>query len=178
MPRFKQVLLSLFFLSTIHAVQAQQANFPATWAGVWKGELQWFKGNAREPQKVHMELRIAATDTAGQYTWQLIYGDSAQDNRPYILMPKDTAAGHWVVDERNGILLDQFMRGGRFCGAFTVMGTTILNSYEVQGDTMTVEFYSYASKAITESGNGTDESPKVDSYRMAGFQKALLYRSH
>lgn len=178
MTHLKQALLCLLLTGMTGTALAQTEEFPYSWSGNWKGELQWFKGNAREPQRVPMELRIAATDTAGWYTWQLIYGAAAEDNRPYLLMSKDTATGHWVIDERNGIILDQFIRGGRFCGVFTVMGNTILNSYTREGDTMTVEFYSYTAKPIATTGEGTDDSPKVDSYRIGGFQKAVLHRSH
>lgn len=178
MTFLKNTLLAALICSAVFPAMAQTTDFPGSWTGTWKGELQWFKGNAREPQQVPMELRIHTTDTAGQYTWQLIYGPAAEDSRPYVLQPKDTATGHWVIDERNGIVLDQFLRGGRFCGVFSVMGNTILNSYVRAGDTMTVEFYSYPVKPLTTSGEGTDESPKVDSYRMSGFQKAVLHRSH
>ena len=75
-----------------------------------------------------MQLIVPPTDTAGIYTWQLIYGNKGEDNRPYLLRLVDSAKGHWQVDERNGIILDQYIVGNRFTSAFTVQTTTIIDS--------------------------------------------------
>ena len=75
--------------------------FPASFTGHWQGELTWYKQNSKAPQKVKMQLIIQPSDTTGQFTWQLIYGENNKDNRPYLLKPVDTAKGHWIVDERN-----------------------------------------------------------------------------
>lgn len=110
------------------------------------------------------------------YTWQIIYGDSSKDNRPYRLIAKDSSKGHWVIDEMNGIVLDQFRIGDRFCGAFTVMNSTIVNNYWIENGKLMVEFYSIASKAIATTGKGTEEIPSVDSYRIKSYQRAELTR--
>ena len=155
---------------------AQSNSFPQSWTGNWKGELQWYKTGRIEPQKVSMELRIQPCDSGSNYTWQIIYGSATEDNRPYILAKKDTTGTHWVIDENNGIVLDQFWVGNKFCGAFTVMGNTIVNNYWIEDDKLMIEFYSIAAKPITTTGNGTEESPKVDSYKIGSYQKAVLLR--
>lgn len=165
--------LSIFFSLT---ATAQSSSFPESWVGSWKGELQWFKSGKADPQKVNMELHIRPADSAGQFTWQIVYGSASEDNRPYILKAKDIAAGHWVIDERNGIVLDQFWVGNKFSGAFTVQNNTIINSYLIAGDEMMIEFYSISAKPLATSGSGTEESPKVDSYKMNSYQKAVLKR--
>lgn len=121
-----------------------------------------------------MQLIIAPADTSGQYSWQIIYGEKNADNRPYLLKPVDTAKGHWVVDERNGILLDQYWMGNRFTNAFTVQNSTILDSYRIEGEEMIVEFYSISAKPVTTSGYGTEESPIVNSYATRSYQRAAL----
>lgn len=167
------ILLSLFIsLSAI----GQSTNFPQSWAGNWKGELEWYKTGKTDPQKVNMELRIQPGDSTGNYTWQIIYGSAAEDNRPYLLKAKDAAKGHWVIDELNGIVLDQFLVGNKFCGAFTVMGNTIINNYWMEGDKLMVEFFNFPAKPITTTGSGTEESPSVDSYKVSSYQKAVLQR--
>lgn len=168
--------LSFFTLFLFFCLQlkAQNNNFPAGWVGHWKGELQWFKTGKAEPQKVNMELHIQPGDSTNSYTWQIIYGSATEDNRPYILKPKDPATGHWQIDERNGIILDQFWVGNRFCGAFTVQNNTIINNYQLVDGKLEVEFYSMGAKPLVTTGNGTEDSPKVDSYRIGSFQKAVL----
>lgn len=168
------VVLLACFIS--FSAPGQSKSFPQNWAGNWKGELEWYKTGKTEPQKVNMELRIQPTDIPGKYTWQIIYGSAAEDNRPYILQKRDTIGTHWVIDENNGIVIDQFWVGNKFCGAFTVMGNTIVNSYWMENDKLVAEFYSLAGKPIASTGSGTEESPTVDSYRMNSYQKAVLQR--
>lgn len=124
-----------------------------------------------------MQLVVLPADSAGTYTWQIVYGDKGQDNRPYVLKPVDTAKGHWVVDERNGIVLDQYFVANRFTSAFTVQNTTIVDSYWREGKNLIVEFHSLSAKAVNTTGNGTEESPTVMSYGVKGFQRAILEKS-
>ncbi len=172
----KLTVATLFLLFLAGSAASQSTDFPAGWVGNWKGELKWFRAGKPEPQKVSMELRIHPGDSSGHYTWGIIYGSASEDNRPYILMPKDSAAGHWVIDERNGILLDQFRVGNTFSGAFTVQNNTIVNSYRLDNDQLVVEFYSISAKPLSVTGNGTQDSPRVDSYRVGSYQKAVLSR--
>jgi len=171
--KFRGILLSVFIYLS---VAGQSSSFPQSWVGNWKGELQWYKTGATGPQKVNMELHIQPGDSAGNYTWQLIYGSAAEDNRPYLLRPKDESKGHWVIDELNGIVLDQYWVGNKFCGAFTVMNNTIVNNYWLENDKLMVEFYSFGAKPIITTGAGTKDSPYVDSYGMGSYQKAVLQR--
>jgi hypothetical protein len=160
----------LLFFTAIRA----QPRFPSDWEGNWKGELLWYTETGKEPKKVNMELRVHKTDTA--WSWQLIYGSAAEDNRPYTLFARDTAKGHWAINEENGIILDQFLIAGRLSGAFTVANSTILNTYQLQGDSLVVEFNTLHAKPLTTTGKGTEDSPTVESYRVKGYQRAVLRR--
>lgn len=153
-------------------VRAQ--DFPERFIGHWEGELIWFQAGKKLPQKVNMQLIIGLSDTAGQYTWQLIYGRKNEDNRPYLLKAVDTSRGHWIIDERDGIILDHYWTGNRFTGAFTVQSTTILNSFWLEGDRLLVEFFSAGTTPVRKSGGASKEVPVVESYGIKSFQKALL----
>ncbi len=152
----------------------QTISFLKDFIGRWQGTLLWYQTGKAAPQKVTMQLIVLPTDTADVYTWQIVYGDKGEDNRPYILKPVDTAKGHWQVDERNGIVLDQYFVGNRFTSAFTVQTSTIVDSYWREGKNLVVEFHSYTAKPVATTGNGTEDSPKVESYAVKGFQRAVL----
>lgn len=171
-----KIFLFSLFISFSFFIHAQQDAFPKSWVGNWKGELNWYKTGQAQPQKVNMELRIHPIVNSQQFSWQIIYGKETEDNRAYTLIAKDTAQHHWVIDENNGIVLDQYWVASKFCGAFTVQNNTIVNSYWMEGQNLIVEFYSIGAKPIVTTGNGTDESPKVDSYKMGSYQKAVLQR--
>ncbi|HEY0678600.1 MAG TPA: hypothetical protein VGD17_09950 [Chitinophagaceae bacterium] len=123
-----------------------------------------------------MQLRIQPTDSAGHYTWHLIYGEGKEDSRPYILKPVDPAKGHWILDELNGILIDHYYVAGRVSSAFTVMNSTIINNAWLEGDKLIVEFYGLTAKPVSTSGKNTEESPTVNSYGIKTYQRAELIR--
>jgi len=54
-----------------------------------------------------MELLIQPADSAGKYTWKIMYGEKGADTRSYTLKTVDAAKGRRVVDENNGIFPDQ-----------------------------------------------------------------------
>jgi hypothetical protein len=163
-----------FFLSSLFSFA--QNCFPQDFIGHWEGTLNWYRPGNKEPQQVKMQLIIKAADSANTFHWQIVYGDKGQDNRPYLLKPVDTAKGHWQIDERNGIILDQYFVGGRFTSTFTVQSTTIVSSCWREGDKLVVEFFGLTAKAINTTGLGTEESPQVASYGTKSYQRAVMGR--
>lgn len=157
-------------------VAAQERNdFPKNWVGKWKGILHWHQGLVqRDP--VPMELHILPEDSTDHYSWRLIYGSQQSDNRPYLLKPFDKSKGHWLIDERNSIVMDQFLVGDRFTGVFTVQGNTIINNCWLSGDSLTVEFYNYQERPIALTGGGDSTIPKVKTYGVRSYQRAILRR--
>jgi len=121
-------------------------------------------------------LNIQPEKEPSVYSWQLIYGNAAQDNRPYTLKPVDSASGHWMVDENNGILLDGYWIGNRYVDIFSVMGNTITSIHWLEGEALHIEMISSKNTAARESGKGTEEIPTVQSFPVRSFQKAVLYR--
>lgn len=169
-----KVIVILFFILLYNTSFSQtQKIFPQSFIGKWKGKLQWMVAG-KPTQTFTMQLNILPTDTANQYTWQIIYGDNGKDNRPYILKPIDTAKGHWIVDEKDGIILDSYIHGNCLHGAFTVQSNTILDNYCVTGNKMSVEFFTIKLGDKKQSGKGTADIPFVDSYRVGSYQSGVL----
>lgn len=171
----------LFFISVVTAPGlAQEKNgvqsFPKDFIGNWTGSLIWHPAG-KERQTVAMRLNIQPETGKSVYSWQLIYGDTAKDNRPYQLKPVDTAVGHWVIDENDGILLDGYWIGNRFISTFSVQGNTITAIYWMAGKEMHIEMISTRGVASRESGKGTAEVPNVLSYPVNSYQKAILHRA-
>lgn len=164
-------LLSFFCSATM---LFGQSSFPKDFIGHWEGELVWYRTGQARPQKTKMQLIIQPADTLGQYTWQIIYGEKNEDNRPYLMKPVDSAKGHWIVDERNGILLDQYWVGNRVTSTFKVQNITILDSYYREGKKLIAEFYSYSSTPIATTGGTDKETPPVDSYEIKSYQRAVM----
>jgi hypothetical protein len=149
--------------------------FPVCFVGHWKGQLQWLVAG-KPAQTFTMQLKVQPTDSAGTYTWQIIYGEQGQDNRPYLLKPVDMAKGHWVIDERNGIVLDSYLHGQALQGVFTVQGNTILSNYRLENGKLQVEFFTLKLGDKKTSGQGTAEVPQVENYRVASYQWGELVK--
>jgi hypothetical protein len=162
-------LLTIALCSFCLAAFAQDTNFPKAFIGTWEGTLNWYKANNPTPQSIGFKVVFAPTDTTNHYIWQLKYAD--QPVRDYLLKPVEPTKGHWVIDERNGILLDQFWVGNQLTGTFSIAGSTILNSYRLEKKQLVVEFHTLATKPIRNSGSGDN---LVDAYKMLGYQKAIL----
>jgi hypothetical protein len=176
-----QCFFFLFFISVVTAPGlAQEKNgvqsFPKDFIGKWTGSLTWHPAG-KEMQTVAMRLNIQPETGKSVYSWQLIYGDAAKDNRPYHLKPVDTAVGHWVIDENDGILLDGYWIGNRFISAFSVQGNSITAVYWLEGKEMHIEMISTKVVASRESGKGTAEVPNVLSYPVSSYQKAILFKA-
>jgi hypothetical protein len=149
-------------------------SFPSSFIGNWEGTLCWYQQGKQEPKKVKMRLNIQPTDTADHYTWQIVYGENAEDNRPYLLKPVDKSAGHWVIDERSGIVLDQYLISNKFGGAFTVGNSTIINHYWRKGKKLYVEFYSITAESVSKTGGTSADVPPVSSYGVKSYQLGVL----
>jgi hypothetical protein len=167
------LLLLLMYQTNAQVNSKGGSSFPKSFIGNWKGTIQYMI-TGKPMQQFTMQLRIQPTDSANQYTWQIIYGDSGKDNRPYILKPVDTAKGHWVVDEKDGIVLDSYVHSNCIHGAFTVMGSTITDNYCIENGKMKVEFFNIKLDNKTQSGKGTKDVPFVDSYFISNYQSGVL----
>jgi len=166
-------LVIVIFLFVCSNVFAQNRTLPASWIGNWKGQLTWVRADTTT--KIKMELRIQPSDSAGVYTWHLIYGEGNKDSRPYILKPSK-GRNHWVMDELNGIMVDMFFIGDRLTCSFTVAKSTITNTYWLEKGKLIAEFYMFSTDATSTTGKGTEDSPIVKSYGLRSYQKAELRR--
>jgi hypothetical protein len=79
-----------------------------------------------------------------------------------------------MIDERNGILIDQYWLGNRFSSLFSVQNSTIHDSYWIENNKLIAEFYGISTSPITTSGSGTEDVPMVKSYAIRTYQKAIL----
>jgi hypothetical protein len=123
-----------------------------------------------------MQLNVSSKDSAGVYSWQLVYGDSRKDIRAYEIVPVDTLVGKWNVDEKNGIVIAGIFRGNNFITSFEIQGTRITMVYSLQEDALVVEVIAGTSSGIMTSGKGSEDIPTVTSYGVSSYQRAVLSR--
>ncbi len=166
-------------LSTHDTLPPKEYIFPDDWLGQWSGELKIYKTEGLK-QTVPMSLDLSETDSIGIYTWAIIYGkDSTAQRRNYQLRVVDKLKGHYLIDEKNGILLDAYHIHNELNSIFEVMGNTLMTSYKIEEDEIVFSVKVFPSKEIRISGDtliDNQEIPKVSSFEYTVNQVARLQK--
>lgn len=154
--------------------------FPDDWLGVWQGELHIYRGQ-EVVQTVPMRVDNLPTATVDVYTWALTYGeDTIAGKRDYVLRPVDKTKGFWETDEQNSIKLDGRIVGNAYVSVFTVEKNTLMSkmSIEEPGKMLfEIVVYEKDHSRVTGNSESDDEKiPEVLSYKITGYQKAILQK--
>jgi hypothetical protein len=173
----KQFILA-FSLFVFNYLAFAQYTFPDAWIGKWKGDVTIYNGKGIT-QVVPMELQIAKGDSAQQWKWTIIYllKDKPKDERPYLLKCIDREKGHYIMDEKNSILLDAYYYGNVFYSSFEVQGTQLNVTYRMQGKNIVMEIFFGKSEAINTTGGTSEDVPPVKSFAINGMQRAILKKT-
>ncbi len=179
-PRFLFFALSsvLLLMSCHSSKQVMEGvrieKFPEAWAGEWEGPLEIFNAKGKT-MEIYMGLDILPIDSS-TYTWTIIYGEGEnRQERKYEIKKGSEGEGHYIVDEKNSILLDDYLLGNTLYSRFEVMGSLLLISYEKLGETIIFEVISGKNDDLKTTG-GQDSIPEVKSYPIKISQKAILKR--
>ncbi|MBL0926086.1 MAG: hypothetical protein IBJ11_00330 [Phycisphaerales bacterium] len=179
------ILLSLQPASSDRA-DAKPPRFPEDWVGVWRGPAVVDRSAGTAPLRFTMEMRVAPTSNPDRYAWTIVYdapegGAQTRQERKYELVAVDAAAGKWRVDEKNGIVLDVAVLGGRLYGQFEVgeVRITTTDRLEVsgaEGPRWTVEMITTRPAEARETGGDDAGSPKVTTWLPVSVQRAEMAR--
>ena len=154
-----------------------QNTFPAAWAGLWAGNLQVVSATGNQEVPVTFEV---AKQTPTKYTWKFTFNASTGPVvKDYTLLVDTALAGHYIIDEGDGILLDAYLFAQKLYCTFDVEGRLFFTSYELQNDNLIFEIiYGPFAKHATTGGGKVDgeDVPTIGVYQTQGLQKAVLKR--
>lgn len=154
-------------------LKVSNERFPQDWAGIWEGKLRAFSYSGMRFE-ISMGLNIMPLDS-GRYSFTIIYGEGEErQERPYEIYAVDST-GHFITDEKNSILLDEYVINNKLFSRFDVSGNLLLISYEKRGEKMLFEVVFGNTTPISTSG-GQDSIPSVNSYPVTTLQRGVLYR--
>lgn len=159
-----------------NAASRSTFRFPEDWQGVWRGNCSnTGPGGKQTYAPVQMNLTILP-QSANRWQWKIEYISNEKQVRDYLLTPVDASQGHWLIDENNGILLDNFsIHGGLIMEAFTVGKTLIHGRHQrLDGNLLKVELTSYSLQGDRKSGA---EPYPVASLKLLSLQDCSLKRS-
>lgn len=139
--------------------------FPSSWEGSWSGPMTVWSPDGGSSQ-TSMSLRVGSD---GEWTLQY----EGQPPRPYRLVPVDPGKGHYLVDERNGIQIDAYLRGDTLYSQFDVQDSRVTALYRRTEEGLEVEMHTFGRAPGRSSGAG---DVRVDAFALRAAQKAVLTR--
>jgi hypothetical protein len=149
-----------------------RSGLPADWHGRWTGTLK-ITPVAGDPQETPMEMVIEPLKDSKNYRWRIVYGKGPA--RDYELIPQEKA-GHFVIDEKNGLLIDAWLVGSTVYSQFQVEDSLIPVRYERTGDTLrfslTVSSTRDPRTTKMEKGKFEAKAFRLESVHVAELKKA------
>jgi hypothetical protein len=145
-------LVGLFVLG--YALPASAQILPQ-FHGTWVGSCDYTQVDGTT-EVVALTIAIAPISPT-EVTWGLTYqgGSVGTLVKNYVLRAVDVAANHYVLDEQNGILIDEYLFGDRLISSFDVGNDTRLAaSTAVAGPSMHFENLAYGGRQVNRSRGG------------------------
>lgn len=122
-----------------------------------------------------MEFHLKPTDSTDIYEYILVYGEGdSRQQRNYTLRTLDQAMGKYVVDENNGILLDDKVVKNRMYALFEVQGTLLTTFITFKDDHMIFEIAAAKRENARTTYAENEEKTEVISYPVSTVQRAVL----
>ncbi len=136
---------------------------PDEWAGAWVGTCMSDNYNTDNPTVPYeIKIKIGVND-ATTLAWTIQYPPEVE--RRYQLQLQSDLAGHYILDEKNGILIDQFYSANVLRELYVVNGRIFSGSTSKAGDAMTMEHTSYWANPLHRTSL-PDGSFPVSSYAL------------
>jgi hypothetical protein len=148
---------------------------PEQWNGIWKGITVNVNADGKR-EEIPMELKVLPVPNSSAKTWKILYGKNAgQTTRPYEIMPVSNEPNRFVVDEKNGLFIDNQLVGNVLYSQFTVTTNLVTTRFELKGDEIRVEMMMFDLRSPRQSklSGGNIE---VSSYRFRLTQFGILRR--
>lgn len=163
----KKYLILVFLMVTNLSVSAQES-FPDQCIGEWQGVMKIYgQGMLKDSLSVNMSI-TTMNDTLG-WKWKTVYhspqGEIVKD---YTLLPRESSVNEYILDEKNGILLNAYVHGNKMYSNFEVQGSYLNSVYEIKSDTLIFEIVFGKDKGLT----GND----ITNFSIDGLQRSVLQR--
>lgn len=128
----KQIFILISFL-TVFCFSRAQSNFPTTWIGSYEGNLLMeFPDGIKDTIPVTFDL--LPTAEKNRWTYRVSYFSKKWGNmvKDYELFWNDSlkSPNHFILDEKDGILIDEVFMNNRFMATFETGGDVFVSLLE------------------------------------------------
>lgn len=159
--------------SEVKTTDVDENRFPASWVGNWSGKCV----NSGSYEFL-MDLDVEQLDQG--YRWKITYHLPNQTQvRDYTLLKGDLYNAHYVIDENNGIKINNTFIADELSenlfSMFQVGNSSLVATYQREGHEMTLTIPSFNTERTNVSG-GENGIPEVTDWYPSGYQNCRLYR--
>jgi hypothetical protein len=160
--------LIAFALLSISISAFSQNYFGDRCLGTWGGTMYIYShGTLRDSVKVKFE--VAKSGKPNEWIWRTDYLSPTMPMvKNYLLRLVDESKGHYVTDERDGIVLHDYLVGNKLYSMFETEEIYLTSSYELRKDLLLFE--------VTSGRKLPDEKTGVRNFSVANVQRVVLTR--
>lgn len=130
--KYRTAFLFLACFGFCHLVQAQ--NFAERCEGTWSGMMQ-LHAKGINYDSIAVKLFVERTDQPNTWTWRKeYYAADTTRIKDYKMLYKDTTKNIYIIDEGDGIELQQYLFKNKLYGVFETEGLVLTSNYELLSD--------------------------------------------
>lgn len=141
-----------------------KTGFPNEWIGNYKGKMYILNNERNSLDSVDVVFKLHETTEKNKWTYVFKYSSQRYGNmiKDYLLVKPDSlASGVYLLDEKNGIIIQQVLMGNTFFSNFTVAESHIFTILRKNGEYIEMEVTSSKKLPVMTTRNHTGKNEKV-----------------
>ncbi len=157
-------------------------SFPGGWLGTYKGKMYIIKQEKGIVDSVNVKFELLATRFSNQWAYRMTYNSAKYPEiiKDYLLVKPDSAAtGTYMLDEKDGIIIQQTLLDNTFYSSFSVAGDYLHSTTRKIANVIEFEVLSSRRKESLTTKNKAKKGQvvfEVKSYPPFTTQKAKLIK--
>lgn len=151
-------------MSVNHLVFGQQDpnDFPKSWLGAYSGTMYILKSN--NVDTVDVKFEFLETQNQKRWTYRMTYkspkyGDIVKDYE--LIKPDSLKEDTYLLDEKNGILIEEIILGNTLYSSFSVSGYRLFGVLRKEGRDLFYEIVTTKNENSLISKNKADKPEQV-----------------
>jgi len=175
------ILLMFFSVNAYAQTIIADESFPGDWPGTYKGKMYIFKQGKGITDSVDVKFELLA-DSTNRWVYRMTYNSPKYREiiKDYLLVKPDSLkAGTYLLDEKDGIIIQQTLLGNTFYSSFTVAGNYMNSIMRKTGNVIDFEVISSIKKESLSTKNKAKEGQivfEVKSFPPFATQRVSLMR--
>jgi len=165
--KMRTIITSILILGLTISTFSQSGNFcdfPESWLGTYKGDMYILRAKSDRIDTVDVTFEFLATKNKKRWTYRMTYqspkyGDIVKDYE--LIKPDSLAKNIYLLDEKDGILIEDVLMGNTLYSAFSVAGSRLVSVLRKEGNELFLEIFSSKDQISLITKNKAEKSENV-----------------